>query len=184
MNNAMRKTKYEILIDDINEALNVWHNYMHDASEQPFTPLDMVFNRAKVNEYANIIMKKADIGLREKISSFSDPWAESYADSIIDDAEKIPAIKDFVKYCKLSHNRDAGYALIFWSLMILSVDDTDADDKLSLICDIARMLKITDDELIDIAYVIKTVYNDVDDGYKIKTDMAKKVFGKVIKLYS
>ena len=130
-------------------------------------------------------MDKATIRLILFTSDYSleDPWAKRYSSSLDDDKEKISAVKDFVMYCKDNKNRAEGYKLIFWSLMVLSVDDTDADDKLSLVCDIAKMLRISDDELTDIAYVIKCVYNEVDEEYTFKTDMANEVFGKVISLY-
>ena len=40
--------------------------------------------------------------------------------------------------------------------MILTVDKTDAEDHLALICDFAKMLRITEDEFEDIIQTIKS----------------------------
>lgn len=47
---------------------------------------------------------------------------------------------------------------IFWALMILAVDKNNYEEKLSLICDFARMFKLSDDEVLDIVKVIKKIF--------------------------
>ena len=67
--------------------------------------------------------------------------------------------------------------------MVLTVDKNNYDERLSLICDFARMLRITDDEMMDISYTIKCVYNEVEEEYSFKSDMVPSVLGALFNLY-
>ena len=40
--------------------------------------------------------------------------------------------KELVEYCRIDENKQEGYKLIFWSLMVLTVYKTDVEEKLSL----------------------------------------------------
>ena len=71
---------------------------------------------------------------------------------------------------------------MFWSLMILAVDDEDKEEYLSLICDFAKMLKISDEEMMDLVRIIQMIYQaegDVD----IQTKYIKQWFAKIIRKY-
>lgn len=71
---------------------------------------------------------------------------------------------------------------MFWSLMILAVDDTDKEEHLSLICDFARMLKVSDFEMMDMVQIIRAICNiEWDD--KIVTESVNTEFKEVIKRY-
>ena len=75
----------------------------------------------------------------------------------------------------------AGYMLLFWSLMILTVDQSQ-QDKLPLICDFARMMNITDEELRDLVNVIRYIYHE-GQASAVKSDNVKAVFEDVLKMY-
>lgn len=79
--------------------------------------------------------------------------------------------------------RGDAYRFIFWAMMVLVVDDTDKEEHLSAICDFARMLRLTDDEVLDIANVIKIVTQD-ETAEELKNDSVKTIFEKVINLYN
>ena len=187
----MRLVKFEMLIEDIDEALysyvtmlgvsDLYPMATKDINKRKTSPLEMVFERGELNDYGRIIIDKANI----ICVAPGEPWAEKYGSESMDDVKiKIAAAKDFVKLCKDSIN-GAGIEFIFWCLMVLGVDDTNADEKLSLVCDFARMLKVTDidDILMDIAYIVKCVYNEADENYAFKTEIIPDFFGKVIGLH-
>ena len=199
----IRVAKFETLIEDINEELinakllgGIISAFMGMTPYSAKTgntetvetkPLDFIFNRDKVNEFAQCIMSKATFELKRKDDysySYVNPWEKVYGMKVLNDAKiRIEAAKEFVKCCREEQNGAEGYKLIFWSLMILTVDDSNGTEKLSLICDLAKMLKITDDELMDIIYVIKNIYNECDCDYKIKTDTILTIFGSVLNMY-
>lgn len=57
------------------------------------------------------------------------------------------------------------------ALVTLMKGKIDADDKQSLMRDFVKMLKITDDDMMNIIYVIKKLYNSVGDRYLFNTDI-------------
>ena len=50
------------------------------------------------------------------------------------------------------------YSFIFWALMVLTVDDTNKEEYLSLICDFSRFLGINDEEMIHIVHLLYVAY--------------------------
>ena len=70
---------------------------------------------------------------------------------------------------------------LFWSLMILTVDQSQKD-KLPLICDFARMMNITDEEMMDLVNVIRYIYHE-GQASAVKSDNVKAVFEDVLKMY-
>ena len=54
---------------------------------------------------------------------------------------------------------------MLFALLLLSLDDTDKEKHLSIICDFARMLQVTDEEMIDLVNVVKYVFQD--DTYEV-----------------
>jgi len=196
--NDSRVFKFETMIEDVDKVIKK-ENFLSgflgigramafkpvNGSSSKTSPLNIIFSSDKLNQFGKVIVKTATITLEGTgDSSYRDPWMEKYSEKkFTDDKIKISAAKDFISYCRVDNNRQEGYKLIFWSLMILSVDDADADQKLSLICDFAKMLRITDDEMVDISYVIKNLYNAVDSSYVFKTETIPSVFGNVFNLY-
>ena len=69
--------------------------------------------------------------------------------------------------------------------MILSVDDSMADYHLSRICEFAKIMNVSDDKLLDIAAVIKYIYNDNDNKgeFEFKSSSVKKVFKDLVNLF-
>lgn len=77
--------------------------------------------------------------------------------------------------------KTGGYIFLFWSLMILTVDESQ-QDKLPLICDFARMMNITDEEMMDLVNVIRYIYHK-GQASAVKSDNVKAVFEDVLKMY-
>lgn len=184
-----RIIKFEALIKDIDNALKIkdmsfifaFRPSRHEAQSALFSPLDMIFKRDSLNIYGRIIMQNATI---EMPWSEYDSWYIQYKDKNFNSEQiKYSAAKDFIKQLResdQSYIRPQKYFFIFWGLMVLSVDETDADEKLSLICDFAKMLQITDNELIDIAHIIKRIYHETDERYTFITDTIPNLFAKLL----
>ena len=67
--------------------------------------------------------------------------------------------------------------------MVLTVDKTDEEKHLSIICDIAKMLNISDDEMKDISDVIQFIYGKHNLNYKFKSKKAEKTFSCLIDMF-
>lgn len=174
----LRIVKFEVLINDIEKVLNgeeskngIFKVVIHGISMPPEI-LDLVYDYEKLNHYGKIIydnVKKND-------------YVE--CESSNDIKSKINKAKTLVSYCQAEEKKSEGYKFIFWSLLILTVDKTDYEEHLSLICDFARMLKITDDEIRDILHVIKSIYHKQDSSYILKTETIAEYFLDVLNLYN
>lgn len=89
-----------------------------------------------------------------------------------------------MQLCRRFENQKEGYKFIFWALMVLTVDQSDAEEHLSLICDLANMLHITDDEFEDIIQVVKTVCNGSMSEYIFKSEKVSEIFSDVLSKYT
>lgn len=195
MSNDMRIVKFETLINDVNEALDT----------KPFmtaligvaaifgrrqattnTSLAMVFDYEKLNDYGKVIIEHSRLYIRSSSNENQDIWCEKYPDisAFKDNKYKIEAAKTLVKHCQNEQNRKEAYKFVFWTMMVLTVDKTDAEEHLSLICDFARMLKITDDEMEDMLMVIKVLYHEEESGFEFKTETVPNIFSRVLCLYN
>ena len=71
---------------------------------------------------------------------------------------------------------------MFWALLLLALDDTDDGERLSIACDFARMLDISDEEMLDLVNVVKYVLQD-DTYEKPKLEHINKTFVDVLNMY-
>lgn len=200
----LRLAKYETLIEDINQRISKFSwsfakNFVNVA-------LALIFDYDSCNEYAKKIIEKSElyiISSSKKVHTDSwqpqyytmisvlrdvktDSWQVQYPNiaSLGDAKTKINAAKLLVQYCRDPQNASERYKFIFWSLMILTVDKNNAEEHLSLICDFAKMLRITNEEFEDIIYTIKCVYNEADKEYTFKSETIPEVLGGILNLYS
>lgn len=146
--------------------------------------LGLAFDYDICNEYAKIIIDKTDINNIEIGGLDKNRWQKEYSDITIfkNIEKKISAAKSFIIYCKESENKWMRYKFIFWSLLVLTVDKNRAEEHLSLICDFAKLLNITNDEFEDIIYVIKNIYNEGDGKYIFKTELIPGIFNAILNL--
>lgn len=116
--------------------------------------LGLIYDYNKLNEYGKVIVNHS-----RPNNAFVNSWISKYNDmTCFDDFKyKLNVAREFIKLCKKNGNTDEGYKFIFWSMFILAVDKNDAEEKLSLICDFARMLNISDNELMYIFIVLKSI---------------------------
>ncbi len=138
------------------------------------TPLQFIYEYDKCNVDAKIIMcmsKYSFDNLHERNNAYTNLFRGSDRD--IENAEEL------VRFCRFSGNDK--YKFIFWSLMILTVDKTDVEEHLSLICDYAKMLCITDNEFKDILEIIKIIYNKKETNSSY-TNNISNCFKNMLKL--
>lgn len=195
MSDEMRMVKYETLVKDIQEALRR-KDIVMDIVQALSTPLTLglfptrkvvtcsnpalalVYDYDKLNDFGKIIMNQSSISLTESRRDVEDVWTRKYKDiSHLNDLQsKIDASNEFVRLCRLDNNREEAYKFIFWALMVLTVDNSVFDEHLSMICDFARMLQITDEEMEDILQVIKVQYYEEELGNMLKSQRVNGIF--------
>ena len=201
--NNVRIVKFEKLVEDIDSAIKSSKHSVGSGMFSAFlvatgattggnfssgsaknTALALIFEYNKCNEYARAIMDKSTLWINTS-SNYEDVWRKRYPSygSFGDVKGKIIAARDFVKYCRQSNNVSEGYKFIFWALMILTVDKSNAEEYLSLICDFAQMLNISDVEFEDIIKTVKVIYNEVERDYVFKSEMIPSIFGSLINLF-
>lgn len=191
----MRMAKYETLIEDINSNIKKSRGFfggLLGISWRPAgsnstgnTALALIYDYDKCNEYAKVIMDKSTLEFNTSDDVTTDLWKRDYPTygEFKDAKRKIEASKKLVQLCRNTINATEGYKFVFWALMILTVDKTDAEEHLALICDFAKMLRITEDEFEDIIQTIKIVYNEVTTEYVFKSENILSTFGALFNMY-
>lgn len=193
----MRMAKYETLIEDINSnikksrglfegLLGISRAVAAGGNSTGNTALALIYDYDKCNEYAKVIMDKSTLVFKSSDDVTTDLWKRDYPTygEFKDAKRRIDASKKLIQLCRNTINSTEGYKFVFWALMILTVDKTDAEDHLALICDFAKMLRITEDEFEDIIQTIKIVYNEVTTEYVFKSENIPSVLGSLFNIYS
>lgn len=146
------------------------------------TGLLIIYDYDKLNELAKIIVSNSKLFISGIEDEYKNLWSEKYSDKsqFEEIKDRIIAAKYLVKMCLMGQNRDAAYKFIFWSLMILTVDKTDVEEHLSLICDFAKMLNISEEEVEDIVYLIKFVYDATETEYIFKSATIPRAFANLL----
>lgn len=189
----MRMAKYETMIEDINSTIKKRsRSFRLEEIEMKYssignTALALIYDYEKCNEYAKVIMDKSTLLFPDRsfVCKTIDEWKEAYPtyDEFKDPKRRIEASKKLVEFCRYDTNEGEGYKFIFWALMILTVEKTDAEEHLALICDFAKMLRITEDEFEDIIQSIKIVYNEVTTEYVFKSETVPSILGDLFDMY-
>lgn len=196
--NDMRMAKYETLIEDIDsnikKSVGLFGGFFGmtraivaatGGSSSGNTALALIYDYNKCNDYAKVIMDKSTLVLNTPDDRLTDLWERDYPTygEFKDSKRTIEASKKFVQMCRNTENATEGYKFIFWALMILTVDKENAENHLALICDFAKMLRITEDEFEDIIQTVKIVYNEVTTEYTFKSENIPSVFGSLFNMY-
>lgn len=190
----MRMAKFETFIEDINSNIKKSTGLfgfsgilgtMFNIDSAGNTALALIYDYDKCNDYAKVIMDKATLFLNSSDDVVTDLWKRDYPtyEEFKDAKRTIEAAKKLVQLCRTTANSTEGYKFIFWALMILTVDKTDAEEHLALICDFAKMLRITEDEFEDIIQTVKIVYNEVTTEYTFKSENIPSVLGSLFNMY-
>ena len=184
----MRMAKYETMIEDINSNIKKRRSileFLGIGRSIGNTSLALIYDYEKCNEYAKVIMDKSTLVLNTSEDITTDLWKRDYPTygEFKDAKRRIEASKKLVQLCRNTINATEGYKFIFWALMILTVDKTDAEEHLALICDFAKMFRITEDEFEDIIQTIKIVYNEVTTEYVFKSENIVDTLGALFNMY-
>lgn len=182
----IRNVKFETFISDIDNVISKKQRGGFTAIIYSFsttTRLAMIFDYDKLNDYGKIIMENSALLITSGENTLKYTDIKEDIKEFKNQKLCIDRAKEFIKYCRMDENKQEGYKFVFWSLMVLTVDKTDAEENLSLICDFSKMLNITDAEMEDIIHVIKIVYNEVEKEYQFKTETIPNIFGKLFNLY-
>lgn len=187
----MRMAKYETFIEDINSKIQHNIKFMNilTFAKQVYsvsnTALALIYDYDKCNDYAKVIMDKSNLYLYTLNDILTNVWGKEYPtyNEFKDAKRRIEASKKLVQLCRNTENIEEGYKFVFWALMVLTVDKTDAEEHLALICDFAKMLKITEDEFEDIIQTIKIVYNEVATEYVFKSESVPSILGSLFNMY-
>lgn len=176
----MRMAKYETMIEDIDSTIRCGRGSLTGN-----TALALIYDYEKCNEYAKVIMDNSTLNFTKFFGIYTDGWRTEYPtyDEFKDPKSRIEASKKLVQLGRRTVNVTERYKFIFWALMILTVEKTDAEEHLALICDFAKMFGITEDEFEDIIQVIKIVYNEVTTEYEFKSDDVQSVFEPLFNMY-
>lgn len=155
MEDDYRIAKFKMLIQKVNKLMSHGsYGYANYVSEG----LRLIFDFQIMNRYAQLI---------------KDCYSYCYYNYDMNSIDaKIAMITEISKLLK---TYDYGRPFLFWALMVLAVDDTNKEKHLSLICDFARMLEVTDDEMKDLVNVIKRIFK-CGDYEPIKTHKVKIMF--------
>ena len=211
MSGEMRNLKYETLIREVNNYLKYKQRIaksgmpsiygigsvsegfqrsifsVFNPVENHNTTLALIFDYDKLNIYGKTIIDLSrPLLLKFRSKGENTSWSREYSDisQFKSNRYKIEAAKDFLTYCNEEGNREETYKFIFWAMMVLTVDKTNSEEHLSLICDFARMFKITDDEIEDILKVIKVIYHEEKSDVKLKTETVQNIFSGVLALHN
>ncbi len=183
----IKMLKFETFIKEINDTVRrrIWRGFV--SFRQVLTvELELIYDYDNCNSYAQIIMDNCSLYVDR--NDRCDLWEENYSKykAKEDVKTKIKASKSFVGLFESedTDNFYEKYKFIFWSLMVLAVDKTDAEEHLALICDYAKLLKITEEEFEDIVQVVKVIYGGETTKYKLQSENVSKVLGTVFNKYT
>lgn len=187
MGEDMRKFKFETLMGEVSEASFELSSICSGpeivsrvgwADEYSYPCLSFIYDYETLNDYGKVIMDQSARNF--SVSNYDNVKIDSMKNIEI----KIVQAKKFLNFLDFEEHRPIAYKFIFWAIMVLTVDKTDKDEHLSLICDFARMLKITDVEMMDIVKVIKVIYHEEEKGFKFETQTIPSYFSSVLNLYN
>lgn len=172
--NEMKLLKFATMIEDLDRGIS-----SYPENKGMNIALGLIFDYNKCNEYAKKIIENSNLYIRSRPFGADNIWEKEYPDIKLfsDMKTKIEASKLFIQLCREKKHKEEGFKFIFWSLMILAVDKYNADEYLSIICDFAEMLQITDEEFEDIVYQVKETYSGSKySEYEPKSELVRYIF--------
>ena len=169
--------KFKVFITEIKEnTFNAYATYGMFNFYMVNTSMNLIYDYRNLNVCAKIIIENSHLTNLD--------WNRRYdsLEKLEDKENRIEATKEFIKCCKTDNKEDA-YRFIFWAMMILAVDKTDMEKNLSVICDFAAIMNITDDEMEDIFKLIKIIFHQEEVDFQFKSTNIPNIFSRVIELY-
>ena len=178
MSEDMNIIRFEMLIDEVGKKLH--YNWgAEKKNDDEYSLLDYFFDSQKMNSYAKMIYNKASGCIcyfpnSENEAFIRNSQIEFFSSYDIKNniRSKIRAMKTFCKCYNFYENYEKLYALLFWSFMILTVDDNQKEEALAKISDFLTLLGGEREDMksyfdpkntpLYIISVIKYLYHDND----------------------
>lgn len=162
-----KKPSFEELIDSIQGKFNCNKN---EKATQINLALALIFDYNRMNNYGKAIM------------THTLPFCGEYRPHLSVQCErKIDTAKKIVSLMNGLHYRQDAYLLIFWSMMILVLDKTDLEKHLSIICDFAQLIKISDEEIEEILQVVLFALGDRETKPEFKSKYVIQLYRDIEK---
>lgn len=175
--------QFETLVEDVDLALNKSKKSLNVPNKKfgNNTALALIFDYNSCNEYAKIVMDKSTLLFHqlfdEDIWHYFFPTYESVSDA--EDKKKVTEI--FIYLCNESSN--IRYKFIFWALLAFSVDRTEAEKHLSLICSFAARLHMVDCAYKDIMNSVKFIFYNDKTEYEFGCFNTRLLFEPLVSVY-
>ena len=158
----VKKAKIASLISEINVAHKrdiAVFSFMRKAEM-----LRLIFDYDKLNDYGKVIIENTEVELGGSYTWWSD--FKKMDNNSEQPLERKVITEKWVEHCReisfgRSYHVEAFY-FILSALLVVTVDENDKEKNLSMVCDFARMLRITDDEVKDMIELIKVIYGQDD----------------------
>lgn len=144
--------------------------------------LQWIYDYPSCNKYAQAILDLAELKINHyDIKLFDEidfePGLLNYRREINTFESRITK---FMECCTYDSNKKISYEFIFWALLILAVDKTDAEKHLSVICNFCIMFGITEKEFEDLIHVVKEILHEETIGYRYNSETVQSIFGSLI----
>lgn len=154
----MKLAKFEAIIVEL--AKKTTHlNLGFGGIKYRSNPLELLFGEDVKDEYAIIAMKY------------------SFDNLLIDTNEDYSNVKKLINVCKSDYYYIMCGHIIFFGLIVLSIDGDAYNEKLNVLTDFAYIVGFKEDMMCDWIYVVKSVLStELIDFSKIKTEKAKLFF--------
>lgn len=169
---ASKLAKFEVLINKVAQALTL--KVFYDYSK---IIISFIFKKnANMNPYSCYVLEK----FKANHSGFTSDDV-----FLLDDKawilKSVEYCEKVVKEAKTNGRHIVTYPL-FLALIVLAVDDTDKEKNLSTICDFARMLEVSNEEMLDLVNIVKYVFQN-ESYEKPKTHSINADFANVLTIY-
>lgn len=179
MEDKMRIIKYENLIDEVRRRIDKMAQY--PGRNIRCYNLALIYEYDKLNDYGKLILEKINNNKIVELNNLSKNLEKRQQEmrKLVLECHK-DGLSDIFKIA-VEHRHPLEF--IFWAMMVLTVDDTKKEEHLSLICDFAKMVKVSDEEMLDIVTVIKVIYDKTEKEIKFMSDSVPVWFRELLRYY-
>lgn len=148
LGNDIKMMKFKKMIEDIERAIvPIGRSSVLISEPKEIYYLALIYDYNALNEYGKFIMRQCDEDINSLCQLYkNEEKKRSVAWKFIDEQDEIVSRK-----------------FVFWAILMLTVDSTNKEEHLSVICDFAMALEISDEEMLDIIKVIQIVYDSAED---------------------
>ena len=167
--NDIKMMKFKKMIEDIEkDIVPIGRSSVLISEPEEIYYLALIYDYNALNEYGKFIMRQCD----EDINSLCQLYK--------DDEKKMGVAWKFID----EQDEIASRKFVFWAILMLTVDSTNKEEHLSLICDFAMALEISDEEMLDIIKVIQIIYDSAEDEIEFHSKSIPSYFRRLFGGYN